>query len=365
MINAIKPSEERSFHSIMLCCALALHLVTAWFSSGYYAADEHYQIIAFAQFKLGELSNAQLPWEFEAGIRSALLPSLAYSMISISRWLITSDPFCIAFILRLITGLFALFVVRAFVKAVMHLVSPTMSQPFVLLSYFLWFLPYQHVRFATETWAGLLFLLGLSHVISERSGSLRWLLAGVCFGLTIQIKPAMGIPCASMLLWVLMNNKVSRSIAARSVIGLLVAFAFGALVDCWFYGDFTPTTWNFIRTALTGDPQHTFEVYPWYYYFPWIIKYGIGPIGVLLLFALAWLTFRQPRALMVWCVWPYLIVLSFVPHKELRFLFPLVDLAPLLVILAWQEFIALPSTSKLQRPWIMRTSVAGLAVIVL
>ena len=352
-----------AFHQRIWLVALVVHVVTAWFSSGFYAADEHYQIIAFAQAKLGELPIADLPWEHEVGIRSALLPSLAFAVINTSRALITSDPFCIAFMLRLITALFALFVVRSLVSAAMHMVSPALIRPYVLLSYFLWFLPYQHVRFATETWAGLLFLFGLAQVISEKHVSYRWLLAGACFGLAIHVKPAMGIPCMSVFILAFVSKKVTWPIAVRSTIGIMVAFVIGALVDSWFYGGYIPTTWNFVRTAVAGDPQHMFEVYPWYYYFPWIIKYGIGPIGILLIAALAWLTFRQPRAILVWCMWPYLIILSVVPHKELRFLFPLVDLAPLLLVLAWQEFVAFQSVGILQRTSIRSASVLSLAVL--
>jgi hypothetical protein len=68
-----------------------------------------------------------------------------------------------------------------------------------------------------------------------------------------------------------------------------------------------------------------------------MMKYGIWPIGVLLVGALVWLTYRQPHSWVVWCAWPYLIALGVIPHKELRFLFPLVDLAPLVLVLAWQQ----------------------------
>jgi phosphatidylinositol glycan class B len=70
----------------------------------------------------------------------------------------------------------------------------------------------------------------------------------------------------------------------------------------------------------------------------WIVKYGIWPIGALMLAAFTGLTLKRPTNLFVWCVVPYLIVLSFIAHKEVRFLFPLVDLAPIILVLAWQEF---------------------------
>ncbi len=326
-----------AFHRQVWYAALVVYAITAWFSSGYYAADEHYQVIAFAQAKLGELPVADLPWEYEAHMRSALLPGIAYVVIGASRSLITANPFHIAFLLRLITALLALVVVRSFVRAVMSEVSDGLQRPFILLSYFLWFLPYQHVRFAAETWSGLLFLFGIAQLVGKRESSWNLLLTGLCFGLSIQVKPVMGIACLGAIAWVLFANKYRRAPLLQLSAGLVTALAFGFLLDYWFYGACTPTLWNYRRLAVVGDPSHTFETFPWYYYIPWMMKYGIWPIGVLVVGALVWITYRQPRTLVVWCVWPYLIVLSAIPHKELRFLFPLVDLAPLVLALAWQE----------------------------
>jgi phosphatidylinositol glycan class B len=334
------PPASHAFHQRVWSVALVVHVIAAWFSSGFYAADEHYQVIAFAQAKLGDLSTADLPWEYEAGIRSALLPGIAYVIIGASRSFITTNPFHIAFLLRLITAMVSLVVVRSFVRAALSQVSDRLHQPFILLSYFLWFLPYQHVRFATETWSGLLFLLGLAQMLGKRGNGWSMLGAGLCFGFSLQLKPVMCIACLGSIAWALFADKERRASLLHLLAGLAAALALGVLVDYWFYEAYTPTLWNYMRLAVIGDPAHTFETYPWYYYFPWMLKYGIWPIGILLICALAWITFRQPRALVVWCIWPYLIVLSIIPHKELRFLFPLVDLAPLAIVLAWQEWRA-------------------------
>ncbi len=62
MENILK--QERK----LLGLAFALHVLGAWFSAGWQHPDEHYQIIEFARYLLGEISSDGLPWEFGAGM---------------------------------------------------------------------------------------------------------------------------------------------------------------------------------------------------------------------------------------------------------------------------------------------------------
>ena len=348
----------RAFHQRVFLVAIIIHAVAAWFSSGYYAADEHYQVIEFAQARLGDLPTSALAWEYDAHIRSALLPSICFVVFKAAHAVGLHNPFHLTFLLRALTAIIALLVVRRFVKSASPLLHAGFQRAFILLSYFLWFLPYQHVRFSSESWAGLLFLLGLSTFISGTVRGRSWLVTGLAFGFCVLLKPVMGLPCASAMAWWLVHSSTQRVQAVRAVAAGTVVLLIGVLVDSWFYGDFTLTTWNYVHRntlsiAMIDRVPVVLEPYPWFYYIPWIIKYGIWPIGGAVLASLCWLTYRSPRSPLVWCIWPYLIMLSMVPHKEVRFLFPLVDLAPLLLILAWQEADAHTLTGFLKHRAVM------------
>ncbi|HNK41804.1 MAG TPA: hypothetical protein PL002_11480, partial [Flavobacteriales bacterium] len=104
----------RAFHRRVVLASIVVHAATAWFSTGWYGDDEHYQVIAFAQQRMGELPAHELAWEFDARIRSAFLPSIAYGMVHLCRTIAIADPFVIAFGLRLITALCVLLVVHYF-----------------------------------------------------------------------------------------------------------------------------------------------------------------------------------------------------------------------------------------------------------
>jgi phosphatidylinositol glycan class B len=68
-------------------------------------------------------------------------------------------------------------------------------------------------------------------------------------------------------------------------------------------------------------------------------------IGILLAVALAVFLIRDYRHILVWCLVPFLLAHSLIAHKELRFLFPVVNYIPLILVLAYQ---AIPSTRNRQ-----------------
>ena len=49
----------RAFHQRVFAAAIVAHAITAWYSGGWYGDDEHYQVIAFAQQRLGDLPIRQ------------------------------------------------------------------------------------------------------------------------------------------------------------------------------------------------------------------------------------------------------------------------------------------------------------------
>jgi len=335
-------SEPSRFHRLVLLAALLIHVVTAWQSTGYSSADEHFQIIAFAQTKLGELPVEHLPWEYDAGIRSSLQPWIAVQVFHAAQLVGITDPFNRTFLLRLLTAALALLAVRGFVRATLDQVPVCLKKPFILLSYFLWFLPFLHVRFASESWAGTFLLFGLTslfRITAERETRRPWdlLWAGIAFGIALLCRPPVGLILISALFWMAVVRKVKWNGIVLVLVGSTAVAIAGFAMDSAFYDRSVFSVWEYVRMGFAGDPDHRFDELPWYYYPPWIVKYAIPPIGVCLLLALALLIWKRPKHLLVWCIVPFFVVHAFIPHKELRFLFPLADLTPLLLVLGFVE----------------------------
>ena len=80
----------------VFCLSFALHLSASIFSEGRTHPDSDYQILEFANFKVGNESNLTLPWEFFDKIRPALQPVLAFV---VHEFVGNGDPFQTAFLL--------------------------------------------------------------------------------------------------------------------------------------------------------------------------------------------------------------------------------------------------------------------------
>jgi phosphatidylinositol glycan class B len=346
------------FHRFVFVAAALVYAITAWFSTGYHSADEHFQIIAFAQWKLGELPMEHLAWEFNAGIRSSFQPWIAVAVFNCADALGIGDPFTQTLLLRLLTAVLALVAVRGFVRGVCVELDQRTHKVYIVLSYLLWFLPFLHVRFSSEGWSGIALVFMVSAVLQR--GSSWAIRAGIFAGIAILCRPPTGLIVLSAIAWILIIRKERLTDVFKYTAGTLLTLALGLLLDRAFYGHFTPTTWNYVGMGLTGSGAPVFDQLPWYYYPPWIVKYAIPPIGAIILLALLTLLVKRPQHLAVWCTVPYVVAHSFIPHKELRFLYPLADLVPWMVISAW-SLVLDTSWTRTRRPLFL--GIAGLLVI--
>jgi len=335
----------------MLLAAVVAHLITAWYSSGYYSADEHFQIIAFAQAKLGEMPIEHLAWEYDTGIRSSFQPWIAVGVFKIASAFGTVDPFIRTFLLRLLTALLALLAVRGFVRVALEQVPGDLRKPFILLSYFLWFLPFLHVRFSSESWSGTFLLFGLTGILGKRTTA-GYIWTGMAFGAAVLCRPPMGLVVLGALLWMHFIRKRAVRDLLTLIGGASVVALLGYAMDSAFYGSSTFSVWRYVQMGFMGNAQHPFDELPWYYYPPWVVKFAIPPIGTGILLAAFLLLWHQPKHILVWCTMPFLLAHTLLPHKELRFLFPLADLVPLVLILGLDEI----------RPMLRRTTIRWFAM---
>lgn len=347
------------FHKVVFVGAVILYLVAAWFSTGYHSADEHFQIVAFAQWKLGELPAAHLPWEFEAGIRSSLQPWIAALVFRGASYISCPDPFTRTLLLRSLTAILALLAMRDLIRTTIGRLGESSGKLHVLLGYGLWFLPFLAVRFSSEGWSAI-FLVLLVTTILRSNEDKRWALkAGAFAGVAILCRPAMGLIVLSLLAWMHWVRRDRLRNIGQVISMLFAVLLIGVALDVAFYGRNVFTLWNYVSLGFGADPAVRFDTLPWWYYPPWIIKYAIPPIGAVILLAFAVLLIHEPKHVLVWIMLPFLIAHSVLPHKELRFLYPLAPLIPWLLIEAWSILQA--PLARIPR-WIMIPAAMMLAI---
>ena len=323
---------ERNF----FFAALALYIVAAWFSTGYYHRDDHYSIIEFAAYKMGTVSHDQLTWYFGARIRPALQPFIAFIIIKLLQVFSIVDPYIQAFVLRLLTALMALFSIRYFTRSCSYLVNPRYHKAYLFLSYFLWLLPLVNVRFMSETWSGIMLLNALAVLLNTNLRTNRNFIAGGLLGLSFVFRYQNAFLALGIFLWLFIIKREKILDLLKLLAGGVAVLLLGILLDFWLYGEFTLSAWNYFYVNLVEDVASGFGTEAWWNYFYSIFRFGFFPIGIPVILAFLILTVMKPRNVFIWTILPFFVIHSIIAHKELRFLFPVINLIPIILLLAFQ-----------------------------
>ncbi len=334
-------------YPFVLLLAAVIYITTAYNSHGFFHADEHYQIIEFAGLKLGTNSPDELAWEYKAHIRPAIQPTICFFVLKTLKSFTIENPYYQAFILRFLTAILSLLTIHFFVKQTeKQFDNLNIRKVYWYLSYFLWFIPLISVRFSSETWSGILFLLAMAIHYHSMPNTIKPYLLGIVLGFSFLFRFQIAFAIVGFVLWLFFIDKQRISYLLKMAVALLIILTFGILIDSWFYQEMVFTPWKYFYTTILDHTAPEFENYKWYYYVNKLVSYPSYFIGLPLAFAFIILIIYKPRNLLLWCVIPFMLVHSIVPHKEERFLFPVVFLFPAMLIIAYEKLIML-ITNKL------------------
>jgi len=332
---------KNNTYKLILFFAVIVYITTAIVSKGYYHADEQYQIIEFSGLKLGTHISDELAMKFNGEyIRSAAMPTICYVLFATLNHLSITDPYTQTAILRILLALFAIFAIHFFIKSTQHLIKAEYHLFFNLLSFFFWILPVMNVRFTSETLSGLAYFIAVAMVL--RGGDktkYHYLLIGCLLGLSFLFRFQSAILSIALISWLIFIHKTElKKIVQISIASIFILFI-GIAIDSWFYGETTISFLNYWKQFLHADTSSSsiFDSSPWYYYLFYIFKYSIYPIGILILCSLIIIIIKAPKCLITWSVASFIIIHSMIQHKEERFLFPLLNFIPIILMLSYQE----------------------------
>ena len=354
---------DKHFNKFVVLLALILYTITAYYSIGYYHGDEHYQIIEFSGTKTGTHSPDDLAWEYHERSRSTIQPSLCYFIFNILHSISIHDPYHQVLILRLLTCFLAIFTIHFFVESCTRLILPEYRKPYLVLSYFLWFLPWINVRFSSETWSGLLFLPALALLLKTNKNTNKYFIIGGLLGLSFLFRFQTALLSLGMLLWLIFVKKEKASNLFKLCFSGLMMLFLGVCIDSWFYGQIVISFWNYFYVQIVNDVASSFGTSPWYYYLYYTFRFSFFPFGTVIIIAFFMLLYSTPKSIFLWSVIPFLIVHSIIPHKELRFLFPIINLVPIIGILAYQEYKREINSLRFRFKYLMNVLVVSFVLI--
>ncbi|MCD4793336.1 MAG: hypothetical protein K8R54_08900 [Bacteroidales bacterium] len=320
--------------------ALIIFILTAYFSIGHHHSDEYFQILEFAQYKLGHINANELPWEFHEKMRPSFQPWLACAAIKSLNFIKVSNPFTIITIIRIFSALFLWFVISKLNKIICKKYFPDRrwSSLFCISSFFLWFVPYISVRFSSENYAQVFLLLSLCFLMKEHKSYRSLLSIGVFLALSVLFRYQMGIAVVGIFFWIIFKTKIPFSKLIFSIISFALIIVVGVYLDYLFYNEFVLTSFNYLKLNLIEGKASDFGTSPWWYYIVVFLGVAGPPISIVLLASFLIGTKKLRNDLSVWIIIPFILVHFILAHKEMRFLFPISYLFIFISIYGLKEY---------------------------
>lgn len=308
---------------------LAVFIITAIFSIGYHNHDEHFQVLEFANYKMGFSAADDLPWEFTARIRPGIQPFIVWCMGSVLQSISMYNPFLLATLLRLAMALLYWWAIVKLVKQLLPDFNHNRSKVlWVACAFLLWFVPYTSVRFSAEGFSGMLFCFAAGILLRNNNTTprryLHLFIAGLLLGFAWFGRVQLGFALAGVAVWVLFISKWPFRYWSVLLKSFLIATAISVSIDYWLYHEWVFTPYNYFEVNLLQNKASEFGVSPWWGYFELFIMNGVPPLSIILLLLFFKGIWKKPTHLFTISCITFFAGHFFIGHKEMRFLFPLI-----------------------------------------
>ncbi|CAH1112261.1 unnamed protein product [Psylliodes chrysocephalus] len=303
---------------------LAVRLLSVYLIQTFYVPDEYWQILEVAHnlvFKYGYIT-----WEWTKGIRSYVPPIIIAGLYKILQVLGLDSAEVLIYCPRILQAILSSYADLCFYKW-----SGTRKWAvFSIASSWFWF--YTGSRTLINTLECALTTIGLSKFPwpgkgIEESSVFIWIAALLFF-----IRPT------SAIIWVpicfyhlcLSKNSVVSEITTKYIPTGIVVLALTVLLDSICHGSLVVTPYEFFKFNLLQNLSGFYGVQPWH----WYLSSGLPSILGIQILPFLWATITvlknrhiHPNELVMLGVIVFTVtVYSFLPHKEFRFLLPLLPL---------------------------------------
>lgn len=202
-------------------------------------------------------------------------------------------------------------------------------------------------RHGLDTFAIPLMLLGFALLFEAKSPERKWMpaavLSGLCMGLAFVLRFTLALPMGLGVIAACYFLGLRELRSFSKFLGVWVVFFFGAVallsgVDAWLYqfraqpagaSGWVIPLWNFFRFNILGG-SGGFHASPWWELWAYAAVLISPVFGYVAWFRPKGWTHSLPWGAFV--ILGSLFVFSFVRHKEMRMIFPLLAFAPLAIV---------------------------------
>ena len=335
---------------IFLC--ICLHIISCYFSIGFYSDDEHFQILEPAAYLLGindmvveDTTGYYWEWRSHIRMRPWLQPYIYYNFILFFKYLGFINPFQWIFIIKLISSFFGL-------SSIIYLFFTFKNNFFKKNNHFnffiffsFWFYPFLHSRTSSENLSITLFIFSFCFLYKQlESKEMKFnyfllFIASFIMGLSMVTKFNMIFTTIPFFIWMAIFYFNIYRLTFFSI-SILLALSFGLLIDYINWGTFKNTYYQFYYYNLDSKfgRLNDYGEQPWWY-FVFETAIQLAPIlSFIFIIGIIVYWVKNPKNSITWITFMTILFISIFKHKEIRYIFPVYIFAPLFVAYFFEIF---------------------------
>ncbi|GAB4016146.1 glycosyltransferase family protein [Spirosoma koreense] len=313
----------------LLLVSLLVQVLFCLTQVGFLHPDQHFQLIEFSSWQLGEPSGATSVWELNSHIRPTLQVYLFSGFVKLCRFFAIQDAYTQLTLLRLLTGLAGFFLFNAI--GIHYFKNDPKRLYFVLLLINLsWTLPYIRTLFSSEIVSSIVFFGAILLYEQKKETTLYVLLTGLLFSLAFYLRFQIAFGLLGFGLWMVLIEKKYAHLVPMAL-GFGIGVALNVWLDEQFYHQFVFTPYDYFRVNILEGKAAEFGTSSFLVYILILaLVIGCPPLSIILFYYTTKATLTQYRQPLAFAVVFFILGHCLIGHKEERFLFPVLNVLPVM-----------------------------------
>ncbi|CAK6954871.1 GPI mannosyltransferase 3 [Scomber scombrus] len=298
---------------------VVFRLINCFLVQTSFVPDEYWQSLEVSHHMV--FNYGYLTWEWKTGLRGFSYPLFFAFIYKILHFINYDSVYLLIWLPRIIQALLAAFADVKFFFLIRTLENRDVAKwTFFchMCSWFSWYCCTRTLTNSMETTITCLALFYFPLPGSKTHSSKKYL---TLVALAVIVRPTALIVWLPLLMhhfWQ-EDNKLRLITHDYIPIGALVVVS-STVVDCIFYEKWTMVQFNFLKFNIFHGVAGFYGSHPWHWYFTQGFAVVIGPHLPLFLHGCS-LAFKRYKILLAAVVWT-VVVYSLLPHKEFRFIYP-------------------------------------------
>lgn len=311
--------NEGELRTRVVVFSVAFRLINCFLVQTSFVPDEYWQSLEVSHQMV--FNYGYLTWEWKEGIRGFTYPLFFAFIYKILYFINYDTVYLLIWIPRIIQALFAAFADVKFFFLIRTLESRDVAKWTFFCHMCSWFSWYCCTRTLTNSMETTITCLALSYYPLPGSKTHNSKIYLSLVALAVVVRPTALIVWFPLLVyhfW-LEDNKLRLITHSLMPIGAL-AVVISTVIDCIFYEKWTMVQFNFLKFNVFHSVADFYGSHPWHWYLTQGFAVVIGPHLPLFLHGCS-LAFKRYKILLAVVVWT-IVVYSLLPHKEFRFIYP-------------------------------------------